>query len=83
MVAQGYEAGGHTGEIGTMVLVPEVVDAVAPLPDAPDAFEADAALVAVLGAEFCQSFRTYRRNEVERFERHVTDWEFTEYAYHL
>ena len=32
IVAQGYEAGGHTGEIGTMVLVPEVVDAVAPTP---------------------------------------------------
>jgi NAD(P)H-dependent flavin oxidoreductase YrpB (nitropropane dioxygenase family) len=28
VVAQGYEAGGHTGEIGTMVLIPEVVDAV-------------------------------------------------------
>ena len=32
IVAQGYEAGGHTGEIATMVLVPEVVDAVAPTP---------------------------------------------------
>jgi NAD(P)H-dependent flavin oxidoreductase YrpB (nitropropane dioxygenase family) len=32
IVAQGSEAGGHTGEIGTMVLVPQVVDAVAPLP---------------------------------------------------
>ncbi len=32
VVAQGYEAGGHTGEVGTMVLVPEVVDAVAPVP---------------------------------------------------
>ena len=32
IIAQGYEAGGHTGEISTMVLVPEVVDAVAPLP---------------------------------------------------
>ena len=32
IVAQGYEAGGHTGEIATMVLVPEIVDAVAPLP---------------------------------------------------
>jgi NAD(P)H-dependent flavin oxidoreductase YrpB (nitropropane dioxygenase family) len=32
IVAQGAEAGGHTGEIGTMVLVPEVVDAVAPTP---------------------------------------------------
>ncbi len=32
IVAQGHEAGGHVGEIGTMVLVPEVVDAVTPLP---------------------------------------------------
>ncbi|GAA3240521.1 nitronate monooxygenase family protein [Actinocorallia longicatena] len=32
IVAQGGEAGGHTGEISTMVLVPEVVDAVAPVP---------------------------------------------------
>ncbi|WP_433189951.1 nitronate monooxygenase [Actinoallomurus sp. CA-150999] len=32
IVAQGYEAGGHVGEIGTMVLVPEIVDTVAPLP---------------------------------------------------
>jgi NAD(P)H-dependent flavin oxidoreductase YrpB (nitropropane dioxygenase family) len=32
IVASGYEAGGHTGEITTMVLVPQVVDAVAPLP---------------------------------------------------
>ena len=32
IIAQGYEAGGHTGEISTMVLVPQVVDAVAPVP---------------------------------------------------
>lgn len=32
IIAQGHEAGGHTGEIGTMVLVPEIVDAVAPVP---------------------------------------------------
>ncbi len=32
IIAQGSEAGGHTGEIGTMVLTPQVVDAVAPLP---------------------------------------------------
>ena len=32
IVAQGTEAGGHTGEISTMVLVPEVVDAVTPTP---------------------------------------------------
>ena len=28
VIAQGSEAGGHTGEIGTMVLIPEIVDAV-------------------------------------------------------
>lgn len=32
VVAQGTEAGGHTGLIATMVLVPLVVDAVGPLP---------------------------------------------------
>jgi NAD(P)H-dependent flavin oxidoreductase YrpB (nitropropane dioxygenase family) len=28
IIAQGSEAGGHTGEIGSMVLIPEIVDAV-------------------------------------------------------
>jgi NAD(P)H-dependent flavin oxidoreductase YrpB (nitropropane dioxygenase family) len=32
IIAQGHEAGGHTGEIGSMVLIPEVVDAVTPVP---------------------------------------------------
>ena len=32
IIAQSYEAGGHTGEIGGMVLIPEIVDAVAPIP---------------------------------------------------
>jgi NAD(P)H-dependent flavin oxidoreductase YrpB (nitropropane dioxygenase family) len=32
IVASGHEAGGHTGEISTLVLVPEVVDAVSPVP---------------------------------------------------
>jgi NAD(P)H-dependent flavin oxidoreductase YrpB (nitropropane dioxygenase family) len=32
IIAQGYEGGGHTGEIGSVVLWPEVIDAVAPLP---------------------------------------------------
>jgi NAD(P)H-dependent flavin oxidoreductase YrpB (nitropropane dioxygenase family) len=31
VIAQGYEAGGHTGEIASMVLVPEVVDGLAAL----------------------------------------------------
>ena len=32
IIAQGFEAGGHTGEIASMVLTPQVVDAVAPTP---------------------------------------------------
>jgi NAD(P)H-dependent flavin oxidoreductase YrpB (nitropropane dioxygenase family) len=32
IVAQGYEGGGHTGEVGSMVLWPDIVDAVAPVP---------------------------------------------------
>jgi NAD(P)H-dependent flavin oxidoreductase YrpB (nitropropane dioxygenase family) len=32
IIAQGSEAGGHTGEVGSMVLIPEIVDAVAPVP---------------------------------------------------
>jgi nitronate monooxygenase len=32
IVAQGYESGGHTGRIGTLALIPQVVDAVRPLP---------------------------------------------------
>jgi NAD(P)H-dependent flavin oxidoreductase YrpB (nitropropane dioxygenase family) len=32
IVAQGYEAGGHTGQIGSMVLIPEIVDAVGDIP---------------------------------------------------
>ncbi len=30
IIAQGFEAGGHTGEIASMVLTPEIVDAVGP-----------------------------------------------------
>ncbi len=32
VVAQGTEAGGHTGQIGTFALLPQVMDAVSPLP---------------------------------------------------
>lgn len=53
------------------------------LPAALDALEADTALTEVLGKDFTSSYLAYKRYEVERFQRHVTDWEFTEYAYHL
>ncbi|RJR33113.1 MAG: nitronate monooxygenase [Desulfobacteraceae bacterium] len=32
IVATGYESGGHTGRVGTMALIPQVVDAVSPIP---------------------------------------------------
>ena len=32
VIAQGSEGGGHTGDIGSMVLWPEVIDAIAPTP---------------------------------------------------
>jgi glutamine synthetase len=53
------------------------------LADALHALEADTELSDVLGRYFVDSFLAYKRNEIERFERFVTDWEFREYAYHL
>jgi glutamine synthetase len=53
------------------------------LADALDALVADTELSEVLGDYFTESFLAYKRNEIERFERYVTDWEFREYAYHL
>ena len=53
------------------------------LADALDALAADVELTDVLGGYFVASFLAYKRNEIERFERFVTDWEFREYAYHL
>ena len=32
IISSGYEAGGHTGEVGSFVLLPQIVDAVAPTP---------------------------------------------------
>ncbi len=32
VICQGSEGGGHTGDVGSIVLWPEVIDAVAPLP---------------------------------------------------
>ncbi|HLJ99478.1 MAG TPA: glutamine synthetase family protein [Streptosporangiaceae bacterium] len=53
------------------------------LSDSLDALEADTELADVLGAYSVSAFVTYKRNEISRFERHVTDWETREYAYHL
>ncbi len=48
-----------------------------------DALEADADFADLLGPRFVRTFLAYKRNELERFSRYVTDWEFREYAYHL
>lgn len=32
VVAQGYDGGGHTGRVGTFSLIPQVIDALSPLP---------------------------------------------------
>ena len=53
------------------------------LPEALDALEADMEFVKAIGTDFVGAFVSYKRNEVQRFSRHVTDWEFREYAYHL
>jgi len=58
-------------------MLPQSLDA------ALDALERDEALGEVLGEYFVTSFVAYKRNELERFSRSVTDWEFREYAYHL
>jgi glutamine synthetase len=49
----------------------------------PAALDADTDLTDLLGKDFTASFLSCKRDEVERFGRHVTDREFTEYAYHL
>jgi glutamine synthetase len=48
-----------------------------------DALEADNALGEVMGKGFVDSFLAYKRNEIDRFNHYVTDWEFREYSYHL
>lgn len=50
------------------------------LAEALDALEADTEMVELLGAEFVDAFVGYKRDELERFARSVTDWEFREYS---
>ncbi|MBR7838728.1 glutamine synthetase [Actinospica durhamensis] len=53
------------------------------LPAALAAFEADTEFTALLGERFVAAFLAFKRDELGRFARWVTDWEFREYAYHL
>ncbi|MCX4695637.1 glutamine synthetase family protein [Streptomyces sp. NBC_01408] len=45
-----------------------------------DALEADDELTEVLGKPFVDAFLIFKRDELARYGRHVTDWEFREYA---
>jgi glutamine synthetase len=48
-----------------------------------DALGADTDFAEILGPVFVRTFLAYKWDELERFSRWVTDWEFREYAYHL
>ena len=48
-----------------------------------DALESDEDFGDMLGRPFVNAFLSYKRNELERFDHWVTDWEFREYTYHL
>ena len=37
----------------------------------------------VLGMPFVNAFTAYKRDEIERFNAWITDWEFGEYTYHI
>lgn len=47
-----------------------------------DALESDAVLVEGLGPELVRTFVALKRSEVERERRHVSDWDWAEYAFH-
>jgi glutamine synthetase len=48
-----------------------------------DALKADAALGAMLGRPLVDAFAALKTVEAERFRRAVTDWELSEYIWHL
>jgi glutamine synthetase len=47
-----------------------------------DALEADEVLVDGLGDELVRTLVALKRNEIERERRHVSDWDWAEYAFH-
>lgn len=48
-----------------------------------DALEEDKEFVDILGKPFVSAFTAYKRDEIERFNSWITDWEFNEYTYHI
>jgi glutamine synthetase len=53
------------------------------LGEALDALEADDEIREVFGQPFVRAYLTYKRDEIDRFNSWITDWEFSEYTYHL
>ena len=48
-----------------------------------EALEADAVLREAMGPMLVDTFLTIKRFELERYHRHVSDWDLAEYAHHL
>jgi glutamine synthetase len=48
-----------------------------------DALEADTTLRDAMGSMLVETFLTIKRFELERYHRHVSDWDLAEYAHHL
>jgi len=53
------------------------------LQDALEELKADKVLCDVMGPELIQAFVALKEDELDRFRKHVTDWEFNEYSYQL
>ncbi|HZU40321.1 MAG TPA: hypothetical protein VE992_04680 [Solirubrobacteraceae bacterium] len=54
----------------------------ADLASALDALERDEVLVQALGSELVRTFAALKRAEIDRQRRHVSDWDWAEYALH-
>ena len=67
-------ATGHAADTGAAAKLPT------DLGQALDALQADDQLTDILGKSFVDAFLTFKRDELARFHKHVTDWEFREYA---
>jgi glutamine synthetase len=48
-----------------------------------DALEADATLREAMGSQLVETFLSIKRYELERYHRHVSEWDIAEYAHHL
>jgi nitronate monooxygenase len=82
IIAQGHEGGGHTGRIGTMAFVPQVIDAVKPIPVIAAGGIADgrglaaALALGTIGVWVGTAFVAAKEASAEAVrDGHLTDWE--------